>query len=126
MNKILVTSTSSDFITRQQSNHLVLSLSFFLSLSHCTCEDSQKKTVIGQSLTNLSNARPKAGKSIAVYLSRLNNMRVQLAGTEGAIPDKRSLYHSYLTAREEYQPMLDLIQKWPVGMATIASLSEAF
>jgi len=30
--KVLVTSTSSDFITRQQSNHLVLSLALSLSL----------------------------------------------------------------------------------------------
>jgi len=40
--KILVTSTSSDFITRQRSNHLVLSLSLSLSLFLCTCEDSKK------------------------------------------------------------------------------------
>jgi len=71
---------------------------------------------------NFSNARPNAGESVAVYLSRLNDMRVQLAGTEGAIPDERFLYHIYLTAPEDYQPMLDMMQKWPVGMATIASV----
>jgi len=81
-----------------------------------------RRVTIGK---NFSNARPKASESIAVYLSRLNDMRVQLAGTEGAIPDERFLYHIYLTAPEEYQPMLDMMQKWPVGMATIASVSEA-
>jgi len=52
-------------------------------------------------------------------------MRVQLAGTEGAIPDDRFLYHIYLMAPEEYQPILDMMQKWPAGMATITSVTEA-
>jgi len=30
---------------------------------------------------------------------------------EGAIPDERFLYHIYLTAPEEYQPVLDMMQK---------------
>jgi len=64
-------------------------------------------------------------ESISVYLSHLNDIQVQLAGTEGAIPDKRFLYHIYLMAPEEYQPMLNMMQKWPAGMTTIASVSEA-
>ena len=81
-----------------------------------------RRVTIGR---NFFNARPKAGESIAVYLSRLNDMRVQLAGTEGSIPDVRFLYHIYLTAPEEYQPMLEMMQKLPAGMATIESVSEA-
>jgi len=77
-------------------------------------------------------ARPKTGESISAYLSHLNDIRVQLAGTEGAISDEEGaisdekfLYHIYLTAPEQYQPMLDMMQKWPVDMATIASVSQA-
>ena len=55
----------------------------------------------------------------------MNDMRVQLVGMEGAIPDERFPYLIYLTAPEEYQPILDMIQKWSVYMATITSVSEA-
>jgi hypothetical protein len=81
-----------------------------------------RRVTIGK---NFDNARPKTGESISAYLSRLNDMRVQLAGTEGAISDEKFLYHIYLTAPEQYQPMLDMMQKWPAGMATIASVSQA-
>ena len=64
-----------------------------------------RRVTIGK---NFDNARPKTGESISAYLSRLNDMRVQLAGTEGAISDEKFLYHIYLTAPEQYQPMLDI------------------
>jgi hypothetical protein len=53
-----------------------------------------RRVTIGK---NFDNARPKTGESISAYLSRLNNMQVQLAGTEGAISDEKFLYHIYLT-----------------------------
>ena len=74
---------------------------------------------------NFNNARPKTGESISAYLTRLNDMRVLLAGTEGAISDEKFLYHIYLTAPEQYQPILDTMRGLPAGMATIASVSRA-
>lgn len=70
-------------------------------------------------------ARPKPRESILAYLARLNGLRAQLTGTEGAISDEKFLYHIYVTTPEQYQPTLDMMLGLPAGMATVASISQA-